>query len=115
MKDKVIPCIFMISLLLIYSNSTLPQTRGVFTSNTFSTTQWDSISFGMLSRQVIINLDSENPNDTLWISFSEKPPLPKNSIILLSQFGTESLILNIQSRFIKTKASTIIKRRIIVQ
>jgi hypothetical protein len=105
----------MISLLLIFSVSTLPQTRGVFTSNTYSTTQWDSISFGMLSRQVIINLDSENTNDTLWISFSEKPSKPQNSIMLLSQFGTESLILNVQSRFIKTKASAILKRRIIVQ
>lgn len=107
--------LFIIITFLTLFTSLPAQTRGVFTSNATSTTKWDSLSFGMLSRQIIVQLDSDNLSDTLWISFSSRAPTPSNTIMLLSKFQGEGLMLNLQSKFIKTKASAAVKRRIIVQ
>ncbi|MDP4114542.1 MAG: hypothetical protein Q8903_00320 [Bacteroidota bacterium] len=107
--------LIIINLLYIcLSIMTYGQTRGVFTSNTTSNTTWDSVSFGMLSRQVTVALDSEAANDTLWVSFSAKKPTASNSIMILSRFQGESITIPVQAKFIKSRGSALVKRRIVV-
>ncbi|MGE5680528.1 MAG: hypothetical protein ACM34K_06555 [Bacillota bacterium] len=106
-----------IATLILYAFSfeiSFAQGRNIFVNNSTTGTAWDSVSFGMVSHQVVISLDSDFPNDTLWIAFSSKEPKVSEMAMLISKFGSESIMLNIQSRFIKTKASALVKRRIIV-